>query len=103
MTNYRLKMANKLFMEPETKSLGSIRKTSSRNREFHSQVPWKFIIWILFGICILSFGFPASAGVGDTGANFLLLGGGARALGMGEAYVALADDSSSILESCRTG
>jgi len=38
----------------------------------------------------------AWAGAGKTGAEFLKLGGGARALGMGEAYVALADDSTSV-------
>jgi tetratricopeptide (TPR) repeat protein len=57
---------------------------------------FKFGFWILFGFGILSFGFPASAGVGTTGGNFLLMGGGARPLAMGDAYVALADDSSSV-------
>jgi len=38
----------------------------------------------------------AWAGAGSTGASFLLLGAGARPLAMGEAYVALADDASSI-------
>jgi len=66
-----------------------------RRRRYHVGI-WTLVIGILFGFCILSFGSPASAGVGGSGANFLLLGGGARALGMGEAYVALADDSSSI-------
>lgn len=47
-------------------------------------------------LCVLALGFPASAGVGGTGAEFLKLGGGARPLAMGEAYTALADDSSSI-------
>jgi tetratricopeptide (TPR) repeat protein len=52
----------------------------------------KRTISLILGLLLLS---PAAlAGVGTTGANFLLLGGGARPLGMGEAYVALADDSS---------
>ncbi len=56
----------------------------------------RLIVGIYFGFWIWMLGFPALAGVGTTGANFLLLGGGARPLAMGEAYVALADDSSSI-------
>jgi tetratricopeptide (TPR) repeat protein len=51
---------------------------------------FQILIWILL------LGFPAWAGVGGTGAEFLKLGGGARPLAMGEAYTALADDSSSI-------
>jgi hypothetical protein len=51
---------------------------------------FQILIWILL------LGFPAVAGVGGTGAEFLKLGGGARPLAMGEAYTALADDSSSI-------
>jgi tetratricopeptide (TPR) repeat protein/opacity protein-like surface antigen len=45
----------------------------------------------------IALGFPAYAGAGGScGVEFLRLGGGARPLGMGEAYVALADDSSSM-------
>jgi tetratricopeptide (TPR) repeat protein len=38
----------------------------------------------------------AEAGVGTSGGGFLLIGGGARSLAMGEACVALADDSSAV-------
>lgn len=48
------------------------------------------------GCCLLIAGCPAWAGAGATGGNFLLMGGGARPLAMGEAYVALADDASSV-------
>ncbi|MFC1637540.1 PorV/PorQ family protein [Candidatus Margulisiibacteriota bacterium] len=38
----------------------------------------------------------AEAGVGTSGGQFLLMGGGARSLAMGEAFVALADDSAAV-------
>lgn len=57
----------------------------------------KLIIGICLVLGIWCLGFGVSwAGVGSTGANFLLLGGGARPLGMGEAYCALANDVSSM-------
>jgi len=49
---------------------------------------------LILTVLLISLSSLAWAGVGTSGANFLLLGGGARPLGMGEAYVALADDSS---------
>ena len=57
-----------------------------------------FIILIfLVGIFDFGFGISAEAGIGSSsGADFLRLGGGARPLGMGEAFVAQADDASAI-------
>ena len=52
-------------------------------------------ICLVLGISCLGFGVSWAA-AGSTGANFLLLGGGARPLGMGEAYAALGDDASSM-------
>jgi len=53
--------------------------------------------FILLGFLILSFGFPSYAGIGaSSGVDFLKLGGGARPLGMGEAYVGLANDVSAM-------
>ncbi|MBU0672207.1 MAG: hypothetical protein KJ732_04165 [Candidatus Margulisbacteria bacterium] len=57
-------MKNKLFMEPETKPfgklraapsevevrLGSIRTINSRNREVHSQVPWKILLLLIISL-----------------------------------------------------
>jgi len=53
------------------------------------------LISLVIGVMLLASGVSWAAG-GSTGANFLLLGGGARPLGMGEAYTALADDASSM-------
>ena len=39
---------------------------------------------------------PVLAAAGSTGANFLKMGGTARARGMGDAYIALTDDSSAV-------
>lgn len=47
------------------------------------------------GIWLLIMGI-SYAGVGTTGASFLMLGGGARPLGLGDAYTGLADDLSSL-------
>lgn len=53
--------------------------------------------FILLGFLILSFEFPCYGGVGSSaGVEFLRLGGGARPLGMGEAYVGLANDVSAM-------
>src|SRR5689334_19203379 len=40
--------------------------------------------------------FSEASGTGTTGANILNFGVGARAIGMGEAYTAIADDNSSL-------
>ncbi len=55
----------------------------------------RFIFLIVLGSILIAVS-PALAGVGTTGGNFLLLGGGARPLGMGEAFVALTDDPSAV-------
>lgn len=57
----------------------------------------KIFIILFFIICFLTLnnsGYGVSGLGGTTGANFLKIGIGARALGMGEAFVALADDAS---------
>ncbi|MGB9613377.1 MAG: PorV/PorQ family protein, partial [Candidatus Margulisiibacteriota bacterium] len=55
--------------------------------------------YLITGIClgIWLTTIPAQAGIGGSyGLEFLKLGGGARILGMGEAFVGLADDASAI-------
>ena len=80
----------KNIREPETESLGSLKLSRKRNREFYSQVPFIVLFLILLAL-------PAFAGVGsDSGAEFLRLGGGARPIGLGDAYVGLADDASAM-------
>lgn len=54
------------------------------------------IVICLFLVSWLLIPGEAWAGAGSVGANFLLMGAGARPLAMGEAYVAVADDASSI-------
>ncbi len=56
---------------------------------------YRLIIFILSTTC---FSLPAcfASGVGTTGANFLKIGVGARPLGMGGAFVAVADDGNTI-------
>ena len=52
---------------------------------------------ILFTLCTLYLTpLSAFAGAGTTGASFLKIGIGARAVGMGEAFVAVSDDASAI-------
>ncbi|MBI5699937.1 PorV/PorQ family protein [Candidatus Saganbacteria bacterium] len=58
---------------------------------------WKLIFIICLSFVACSLVIPSEAGVGSSsGADFLRLGGGARPLGMGEAYVAQADDISAM-------
>ncbi len=51
---------------------------------------------LIISLCIQSLGTSWASGPGTTGADILKIGVGARAIGMGEAYVAQADDVSSL-------
>lgn len=58
----------------------------------------RFVLWllvILLGLSGLSALFPASS-LAASGASFLKLGVGARALGLGSAYTAIAEDSTAL-------
>jgi hypothetical protein len=55
-----------------------------------------FFFLILFFSWNTSFGFLSDGDRGTTGANFLKIGVGARASGMGGAFVGIADDATSI-------
>ena len=55
-----------------------------------------FLLTILFFSWNVSFGFLSEGDRGTTSANFLKIGVGARASGMGGAFVGIADDATSI-------
>ena len=58
---------------------------------------WKLVFVICLFFVAWSLVIPVQAGVGSSsGADFLRLGGGARPLGLGEAFVGQADDASAI-------
>jgi len=58
---------------------------------------WKLVFVICLFFVAWSLVIPAQAGVGSSsGVDFLRLGGGARPLGLGEAFVGQADDASAI-------
>jgi hypothetical protein len=56
----------------------------------------KYRLLRLVAISILVFTGVASAQVGQTGVPFLLIAPGARAAGMGEAFIAISDDATSV-------
>ena len=56
----------------------------------------KMKLFKLVAILILLSAAVASAQVGRTGVPFLLIAPGARAAGMGEAFIAIADDATSV-------
>jgi len=72
-------------------------KAQISNKSFKSQIPiWSFVIGILFVICHWSFVIPAFAGdIGQGGQEIAVLkaGVGARALGMGGAFISIADNA----------
>ena len=57
----------------------------------------RFLILVLFGIWCLGFGASVSAEIGQAGQDIAILkaGVGARPLGMGGAFTAMADDADS--------
>lgn len=67
-----------------------------KKRKFHTSL---FLIHtsLFFILHPSSFILPAYGGVGRDAAQFLKLGSGARAVGMGESFVAVADDANAVL------
>jgi hypothetical protein len=62
----------------------------------HRMFPTISAVCMALSLALVSMSTPAHAGAGTSGGNILSLGVGARAIAMGEAYTAQADDVSSL-------
>ena len=76
-------------------------KLESKDKDLvmHKNSKINFFIFVLILTCILhlaSCNFLYALGPGTTGATFLKISPGARAVGMGEAYVAIANDATAL-------
>lgn len=69
---------------------------SLRINQLSAQITFRGICLFLFYICLLSNDVRAAGSAGTSGADFLEIGVGSRALGMGEAFAAMVGDVSAV-------
>jgi hypothetical protein len=72
------------------------KANGKRQKERKTLLNQGLLLFLIFAICLLPFNFSFASGPGSTTAELLKIPIGTRAIGMGEAYTALADDSSAL-------